>query len=62
MEVLFPYEENVYSTTKKEYFSFSQIKKWTNLKAVLAGAGTDGTTYEDFKSFSMKEARQHLSL
>lgn len=62
MEVLFPYEKNTYSTTKKECLGFSQITKWINLKAVLAGAGHDGTVYKELTPFTVREARQHLGL
>jgi hypothetical protein len=46
----------------KEYISIEQITKWTNLKATLAGAGPGGTTYTDFKPFTVKEIRRHLGL
>ena len=32
------------------------------MKASLASAGIDGTCYEEFKPFSVKEIRQHLGL
>ena len=62
MDAMFPYENNPYSTTKKEYFSFAIMIKWTNLKAVLAGAGAGGKTCKDFTAFSINEVRQHLRL
>ena len=37
VDAMFRYENNSYSTIKKEYYSFALIIKWTNLKAVLAG-------------------------
>jgi hypothetical protein len=46
----------------KEYLSIEQMTKWTNLKAALAGAGPDGTTYTDYRPFTARETRQHLGL
>ena len=57
MEILFPFAENPYITTSTEYLSFKQIMTWTNLKATLAGAGPDGTSYQNFRPFSIKEVR-----
>jgi len=37
----------------KEWISFEQMTRWTNMKASLAGAGTDGTCYEEFRLFSL---------
>ena len=62
MDAMFPYENNLYSTTKREYFSFALIMKWTNLKAILAGSGAGGLTYKYFTAFSIKEVRQHIVL
>ena len=62
METLFPFEENPYNTASKKYLSFKQITQWTNLKATLAGAGPDGTSYKNFRPFSVKEVRQHIGL
>ena len=62
IEVFFPYAKNPYTTGNREYISFALITKWTNLKAVLAGAGPDGTIYPDFTPFTIKEVRQHLGL
>ena len=52
-EIFLPVEKNPYSTRKKEYPSIKQFTKWTNAKAILAGAGD--SCYKDFKNFSTKE-------
>ena len=62
MDAIFSYEKNPYCTTKKEYFSFALIMKWTNLKAVLALAGAGVLTYKYFNALSIKEVRQHIGL
>ena len=35
---------------------------WTNLKAILAGAGQYGKYYRDFVPFTPEEIRQHFAL
>ena len=37
----------------KEIIIFEKIKNWTNLKAVLSGAGQVGTCYPDFRPFTV---------
>ena len=37
-----------------------QLAKWTNTKAMLAGAGD--TCYQDYKQFTAKEIQQHLGV
>ena len=46
----------------KEYVSFQQLTKWTNIKASHAGAGKVGTCYKDFTPFSVEELRRHVGL
>ena len=46
----------------KEWLSFHQIARWTNLKAELAGDGPDGMCHNDFKCFTHNEIREHLEL
>ena len=56
-----PFEKNVIDG--KEYLSFEQLMKWTNMKAVYAGAGPGGTCYKkDYQSFTVLELRQHVGL
>ena len=38
-----------------EWISFEQMTRWSNMKASLAAAGIDGTCYEEFRPFSVKE-------
>jgi hypothetical protein len=45
----------------KEYLSFDLLTKWTNTKAILAGAGL-GTCYPEFTPFTINEIRQHIGL
>ena len=52
-EILLPL--NRHDWIGKEWLSFHQIARWTNLKAELAGAGPDGTCYKDFKRFTPNE-------
>jgi hypothetical protein len=47
---------------RPESFSIHSMMQWTNLKAVLADAGSGGSYYPNFKSFRTKEIRQHLGL
>jgi hypothetical protein len=49
-------------TAGPESFSIHKMMQWTNLKAVLADAGTGGSYYPNFKPFKTKEIRQHLGL
>ena len=42
------------------HFSIGLINEWTNLKADLADAGKDGSTYKDWKKFSAQEIQTHL--
>ena len=45
----------------KNHFSFELLMQWTNLKAALAGAGTN--IYKgEYHPFSTKEIRQHFGL
>ncbi|OEU12697.1 hypothetical protein FRACYDRAFT_243954 [Fragilariopsis cylindrus CCMP1102] len=43
-------------------FSFLNLTKWTNTKAMNADAGKDGSTYKDFVPFSVRELRSHFGL
>jgi hypothetical protein len=43
------------------YLSVAQCQQWTNLKALLANAGTDDC-YKDFVPFTVKEVQQQLGL
>ena len=45
---------------KKEMVSFELLTKWTNLKAILAGAGKGGTYYTDCFTLSVEEVREHV--
>ena len=54
MDAMFPYENDSYSTTKKEYFRFVLIMKWKNLKAVLANAGAGALRYKYLTAISIK--------
>jgi hypothetical protein len=49
-------------TAGPESFSIHNMMQWTNLKAVLADAGSGGSYYPNFKPFKTKEIRQHLGL
>ena len=42
--------------------SFELLTKWTNLKAMLVGAGKSGTYYTDCVPFSVEELREHVGL
>ena len=44
----------------KEYWSFSQMCAYTNLKADLAGAGRGGTCYPEFQHFTVQEIKQFM--
>ena len=43
-------------------FSFHNLTKWTNTKAINADAGRDGTTYKDFLPFNVQELRSHFGV
>ena len=43
-------------------FSFHNLTKWTNTKAINADAGRDGTTYKDFVPFNVQELRSHFGV
>ena len=43
VHAFFPFRTNTFEG--KEFLSIEQMTKWTNLKATLAGAGPEGTTY-----------------
>ena len=59
VDIFLPDKSQIYDG--KHYFSIEQITKWTNQKAMLAGAGTS-STYPDFKPFTSTEIRQHLGI
>ena len=63
-DILLPLKKNVHG--KKEYLSFTQICKWTNLKASLSGAGDEeggnSNPYPDFKPFTPSEIRKHVGI
>ena len=59
VDAFFPFHEDK-STDGKDHFSFEKITRWTNHKAILAGAGE--TTYKDFKPFTTREIRQHFGI
>jgi hypothetical protein len=42
-------------TAGPESFSIHKMMQWTNLKAVLADAGTGGSYYPNFKPFKTKQ-------
>jgi hypothetical protein len=42
--------------------SIAKMTTWTNLKAMLANAGTGGSMYPNFVPFLIIEIRQHLGL
>ena len=60
MEIFLPFEKNPYSTKREQMISLNQLKKFTNTKALLAGAGD--TLYPEFTPFTTKEIQQHLGL
>ena len=60
MEIFLPFSKNPYTTNRDECFSIRQMTKFTNMKAILAGAGD--TCYPDFKPFTTKEVQQHLGI
>ena len=60
MEVFLPFKKNPYSTKREQMISLNQLKKFTNTKALLAGAGD--TLYPEFTPFTTKEIQQHLGL
>ena len=60
LEMFLPTESNPYTTNKEEWLSIKQLTKFTNAKALLAGAGD--TMYPDWKPFTTKEIKQHLGL
>ena len=60
LEIFLAAEKNPYTTKKEEFPSIKQFTKWTNAKALLAGAGD--TCYPQFKNFTTKEVQQHLGL
>ena len=62
MEALFRFEHNLYSTVKDEIMSMKLLTKWTNLKATLAGASSDGNIYQDYHHFTTKELLQHIGI
>lgn len=59
-DIFLPFSKNMQQG--KEMISFKQLTRWTNKKAILAGAGRGGTIYKDFVPFTVKEVRQHISL
>ena len=63
MELFLPMKANPYGTKRLHDFpSIELLTKWTNQKAILAGAGKDGTCYKDFFPFTAQEFRQHIGL
>ena len=56
-------KSNPYCTKRLHDFpSIELLTKWTNQKAILAGAGKDGTCYKDFVPFTAREFRQHIGV
>ena len=60
MEIMLPYRDNKIFTDKD--LTFQKLMKWTNTKAMLAGAGRYGICYSDFRDFTAQEIRQHIGL
>eukprot|EP00547_Thalassionema_nitzschioides_P014673 CAMPEP_0194238244 /NCGR_PEP_ID=MMETSP0158-20130606/5025_1 /TAXON_ID=33649 /ORGANISM="Thalassionema nitzschioides, Strain L26-B" /LENGTH=863 /DNA_ID=CAMNT_0038972445 /DNA_START=101 /DNA_END=2689 /DNA_ORIENTATION=- len=60
ISIFLPHKNNPHSTKNKELLSFSLLARWTNWKAMLAGAGD--TCYPDWKDFTATELRQHIGL
>ena len=55
---LLPFIKNVVDW--EVYVSFELLMRWKNLKTILAGAGLDGTYYDNFIPFTPRELCQHL--
>ena len=55
-----PFKKNM--VNGKEMVSLELLTKWTNTKAILAGAGRGGSCYQDFRPFTVEEVQQHLGL
>jgi len=59
VDAFIPFKENK-RVSERDHFSFEKMTRWTNNKAILAGAGS--TTYHDFKPFTPQEIRQHFGI
>ena len=60
VRLFLPFKKNM--VDGKEMVSLELFTKWTNMKAILAGAGEGGTCYRDFHPFTVEEIQQHLGL
>ena len=62
VEAFLPLRANKYKNKDNTpYISLAEWQQWTNMKALLASAGTDDC-YKDFKPFTVKEIQQQLGL
>ena len=57
-----PLNRNKYSNRHQQQPSFVLFTKWTNMKAMLAGAGSGGVLYPTWQPFAVEEIRSHLGL
>ena len=62
VEAFLPLKVNKYKNkTNIPYMSLTECQQWTNMKALLANAGSEDC-YKDFKPFTVKEIQQQLGL
>ena len=55
-----PFKNNM--VNGKEMVSLELLTKWTNMKAIFAGAGPGGSCYREIHPFTVEEVQQHLGL
>jgi len=59
VDAFIPFKEDK-RVKEANHFSFEKLTRWTNHKAIIAGAGS--TTYLDYKPFTTREIRQHFGI
>ena len=59
VDAFLPFKENTH-VQEDDHFSFENITRWMNNKAILSVAGS--TTYLDYKPLTSRETRQHFGI
>ena len=49
VNVFLPFQKNPYRSKNNLFYSIELFTKWTNQKAILAGAGDGGISYSDLR-------------
>ena len=59
-DLIFPFQKKV--VKQNEHIIFQFLTRWTNLKAILSGAGVNENFYKYYKPFTAKDLRPHFGV